>query len=132
GADRQRASDGCGTRREGRGLRGSSRRRARWAVRRAGAVAARRRRGAGRRSDSLGAGPRTDADGHRQPCGARILREVRILGRKRNADAVRAWTQDVTLAVLVFPVPALAFAQPFDGGSDAFLARRVLLGFGDP
>src|SRR5690242_7540206 len=35
-------------------------------------------------------------------------------------------------ASLVFPVAALAFGEPFDGGGDALLARRVLFRFGDP
>jgi len=36
------------------------------------------------------------------------------------------------LTILVLPVPALAFAQPFDGGRDALFAGRVLLRFRDP
>jgi len=35
-------------------------------------------------------------------------------------------------AALVFPIPLLAFADPFDGGGDALVSRFFALGIGDP
>ena len=63
------------------------------------------------------------ADGARKSERAAFLRELRLQRRRRGADALRAGPQDVDAnsAILVLPVPPLAFAQPFDGGGDALL-----------
>src|SRR5215218_9626121 len=57
---------------------------------------------------------------------------MRVYGGGRCADTLWAGAQDVTLAILILPMPAFPFGQPFDCRANALRSRSVVLRFGYP